>query len=678
MICRRSFEIQDIDINAQNSIREMNLKKGILELPYPFSSAITICSDIDFSSQVDHDMYSSLLNGELGLDFSDSCFLFTSMPNQEYETLNKKPLAFFNYDGSTEEKPYTDKGISYNYLCEEYSKGRVDHFHGFSDLGFNYLSLGNIVTNRECKLNKNIKNLSFNDFDSSYGINIPIYEIYTSDLKVKQIEVLTKSRGKLLLEVKNKKALGNGIPFFDIKHLKLISDEEIICEIVLTNLCKENIIEMLSTLKKGIDLQLPLITDHATTFFLNSSAELYCKNKSDAIDLSQYWVRDLTIKDIGRFSTLADDIKQKTYLSLLLKKEFNLRFVNPSGLSGENVDSFSIFNVLRPSLMRDGEGIYVVRRILILNEREISINKSFTKNRRTLGFHRVIDETLNRINSGERNRVFPIYTHLGFIKPSQRDESCYFKSLTGLKEISNSFYGKESLVQKRILFTKATSLYDYSLIINNLHKNMKRLFDVIFIFSWKDDTLKKKVCTSSNSLNGVSFKVRCFNKTRIYFNFKRIKSLAYFDNKTDGKVVKVIGKGYTKSLLSELTKEKSLALNEHFTKEVRFQVDAQYIYMRSKQSLLSKKFSIIFTTITGGRFLIGNNIDISNVRVDAYYFIKHISVENEHYIPLYDFTWVGNTHSLLTHGISRVEINCKNDNDELVLLNLEFFKSKSF
>ncbi|MED7787553.1 hypothetical protein [Francisella sp. 19X1-34] len=680
MTYKYSFEIQDIDENIESSIRNKNIKKGIFELPYPFTSVVAVCSDIDFSSQVDHEMYTSLLTRELGLDFSDSCFLFTSMPNQEYGIQLKKPLAFFNHDGCVEENPNIDDGISYRYLCEEYVKGRVDHFHGFSDLGFNYLGLENIITNREYKVAKNIKNQLFNDFDSSYGINIPIYDIYVSDSRIEKIEVLMKDHEKLLLEVKDKKALGKGVVFSNIKYIKLISEEEIRCGVILSNSSKENIIKMLISLKKNIDLQLPLITDHASTFFLNSSSELYYKNKSNSIDLSQHWVRDLVIKDIARVSTLIDDKKQKVYLASLLKKEFSLRFVNPSGLSGEDVDSFSIFNVLRPSLMRDGDGIYVARRILMLNAMERRINKSFTKNRRTLGFHRVIDEVLSRINSGIKDRVFPIYTHLGFIKPSQRNEDYYFKSLTGLKEISNSFYGKKSVVRNRVLFTKAISLYDYSLVINDLYNSTKRLFDNIFIFSWKDKTLKKKVCTSLNSLNGVSFRVKSFKKTRVYLNFKRIRSLAYFDNGIDGKVVKIIGRGYKETLLNKLTREKSLIVDGYFTKDIKFQIDAQYIYMKFKKNFQNSSFGIIFTTLSGGRFLIGNNIDISDLNVDAYYFFKYINPENEYNIPLYDFTWVRDTPSLLTHEISRVEIDFKKNSnkDELILLDLDFFKSKSF
>ncbi|MDX4011747.1 hypothetical protein Q6A86_01985, partial [Aliarcobacter skirrowii] len=164
-------------ISDKEHIKSVLYRKGIKVLPLNSKSIVSILSDIDASTQVDHTLYIDLLVKYYGLDFSDSVFLYTSMNTKDYKDLYlKKPMSFFDSDGKEQKNSNNDFDGNTEYTINEYVKKNIDHLHSLSDCGLNALILEDIKIDKTFQFNNNTLYLSTKE----NFLKMPIHFMYIS------------------------------------------------------------------------------------------------------------------------------------------------------------------------------------------------------------------------------------------------------------------------------------------------------------------------------------------------------------------------------------------------------------------------------------------------------------------------------------------------------------------
>ncbi len=685
------------------------VKKEIRLFPYPFESAITIASDIDGSTMIDHNSYTDLLCNLLGLDFGDSSFFYKNVKERFYiesefkDDPAKNAISFFNDNASVSYNRKIDdfKAMHYLDMVKKYFYCNIDHLHSLSDCGASYLIIDNMkVDDGNIILNKEV--VHFRNEKCKY---LSVYSILLKTNKVKRILLESGSdffeysykreeNGFFVFELDNSKVIPE---FIDILKIKIEwKTEEKFISMVFLSFSKEQVVQMISKL----NLEFPLMTDHAGTLFVNKNAEKnilkQIKDACENIDLLT-WIRGNYQNEGFTISALGDDPESFFYVIQELRKYFKLRFINPSGTSGEmNQDELDLFTLLSPSIMRNNEKIYVARRLLIRTQNEIDNKTSFVDNRRTKGFPTILNELLIK---QKKKCVYPVYTHLGNVPIDERKEP-YF-DLVPLKKLQNRVFGIDGN-ELRTWFTRASILYDYSLVMRGIARHVKRFKNSIYIKSWNDKILNYKLPLSVNQLNGITFYVNDTNKTKIYLNNKKIVN--FVCNKQDEnkkESVTIVGEGYSYSLIDDIrfcpqkatTKKVNLKtisfLEEGIFKKKNFNynlkltleglngevvwqsslikpIATQYLRLKLKK-IGNLKIGILLKMKTGNYFYFGDDIDIKE-KVDAKYLFKQKNKHTTNIAAFYDMHWENFNDILPSHEIYEVKILMEGKKGDVVYL----------
>ncbi|MDX4013128.1 hypothetical protein Q6A86_09030, partial [Aliarcobacter skirrowii] len=447
-------------------------------------------------------------------------------------------------------------------------------------------------------------------------------------------------------------------------------------DIVLFNFSKNHIMKMIDKLIDN-NISFPLMTDHASTLFLNESSE---SNNIKIVERSKYkhsWIHcKFSLKE-RLFSLLGDETESLFYILPELKNKLQLRFVNPSGTSGEKkMEYFDIFDCISPSFARDGSTIYVARRLLILNDEEKKQNQSMKVNRRTKGFSKsVLKEVLSRI--GE-DKVFPIYTHLGYIDIEER-KTPYFET-ENLDQLHKVTFGKDK--DRQVWFTKALTLYDYSLILQTVAKRVLRYKDIIFIRKYRDSVINLMLPINKNQLNGLTFYVDSFDKTNIIYNYKKIIDLSYnYEYNTNRKIVTIVGVGNNYPII-----EKNYIINAE-NKNIKIKLDKNLnydgvSYLKVVSCSRNIKFGLLLKTKLGNYFFgdydIGKNIS-DNIIAKSYFKLKNPKKRVE-YFSFSELDWIDKESiSLPSKDLFEIEIlhNAISKYDSILLNELSFIRQSS-
>lgn len=181
----------------KKKILNVLIKKKIKILPLNSKSVISILSDIDSSTQVDHSLYVDLLVKYYGFDFSDSVFLYSS--SKIYKQLeNKKALSFFNYMGEEQNVPNNDFEGDTDYVKKEYILKNIDHLHSLSDCGVCAFVL-NVEPNKVLLYNNETYHNNFYKNNKKHCSLMPIWFLYTYQ-RVDKIIITLKNDINIILK----------------------------------------------------------------------------------------------------------------------------------------------------------------------------------------------------------------------------------------------------------------------------------------------------------------------------------------------------------------------------------------------------------------------------------------------------------------------------------------------
>ena len=559
--------------------------KGVRMFPHPFYSAFSLVSDCDKSGRDDYVAYKTQLVDILGLDFGDSCRL----QDRTYGGTDTDGLCFYNCDGKGPPAADEDKDLNevlgFLEMLREVHLGNIDHYHFYSGSGPRIFYLSSVM-----QIDNNYWQVNFDDgFENkSYrqkrlkgnfnfrGDYLPILAIavvpsagtipdgteitirqdngnllkydrhYFNDIWHPRFSYSDVEAGYYRLDTVNgiHLPLAKSVKHIDIK-LPENNEQCVISGVFLINSDRLQILSMLDNIYNHYNFRTNIFTDHGSRYLVDSRAEArHSRENYKRVFEKPVAALSSSVKEKDLYySSMGDDPDSFAYTLPELKNDFNVRMVNPGGSTSEVGSTFDILNAVVPARTRDGSLMYVARRMapeLLDNNgnRHQLYNDMGT---RTLPLR---ISTILRGKSEIKHPVYPMYTHLGNLMPkSDRTDPYYPWDV--LHELQNRVFNINGSITgpDRIWFTRASELYDYSLILRSIGPHIERADDNrIIIRSWRDHVLDKKLPVSANQLHGLTFYVKDRNKARVFLDDYELLDLTRNTRDETGKEsVTVIG-----------------------------------------------------------------------------------------------------------------------------------------
>jgi len=516
--------------------------KGIRELPYPFSSAISIVSDADSTKRIRYDAYCDAFLG-LGLDFGDSTFLRWSYQDKLRRGAES---GFFSRDfsiGLTQPARAFERTRTFYESIIEFHKGNLDHFHSF-------LSGGPKVVL--------IRIPAGGDGDVELQIGtMPTKGLWrASDLDVMGVLVVGGAPSAITLGQANGQAApyaertfhppagGHArtlflntrppedetpIPrFLDVRGITVHGGAGVEY-VILLSVHARLLIDRIEYLR-SFGVEMNLITEHSRLHFRNPRG-----GELDDRQTAERLMEPAPILAVcGRyedktgvvFSTDSDDPES---VVRVLPDLFGLgvRFLIVA--AAESAVGFTPLTLLSPTPTRAGGGGYWARRCLP-NQRDPPPGQMWDGTRTrmesfTTRLRRVLAHT-----EGERGLVWPIYTHLGgmdaddsLVDGSTPNPHPYLDldTLHALQDRALGISGNGA----RIWFSRPSTLYDYALMLRSVGNSVKRSDNDIAIASWHDAVLDQRLPCSPAQLYGLTFFVEDSAAAQVSLDEQPIETL---------------------------------------------------------------------------------------------------------------------------------------------------------
>jgi hypothetical protein len=584
-------------------------KAGVRLLPSPFSSIVSFVSDIDGSDRKKTDFYHNYLIYNLGLDFGNSIRLFNTPYNFRAVGQALCPFdcffpPFYSKDRSVEQY-YTGFEI-----LREYYLGNYDHLHGISGLGGSKMVRipvndhmdsstiqqpmpGNFDENSRLRsADLAVMGLAIQVEDGKVpdGTQVSVNFNMTSSsahncpakgLNNENIKELRLRRIRIRHPTWNPQFSINKVPpaLYEIDEsnriipiLKHIHNVRIVfaegtvrprvLSVNLLSCHREVMLRLLKLVSQEYDFIMNLYTEHGGFTYLNDYSEEY----HSSIVARHIYQEKLPSLHVGvknaevYFSALGDDPESFMYLLPEMKKDMGIRFINPGGSTGKIGDRVRLTEAVLPVKTREESLIYMARRMMPempkVNGREHPLARD--------GTMRTISARLEHMFTyiaDEPNTVWPIYTHLGNLRKAKEDgnitppiETFFHDSV--FHRLQDSVFNISSNIppNKRIWFTRASMLYDYDLMIQNIAEHLERLEDnTIVIHSWHDPVLEIELPVSAGQLNGLTFYTEDANSAILYLDNSEIHELVRNGpDETGRESVTIFGAGPCHVILDEV------------------------------------------------------------------------------------------------------------------------------
>ncbi len=564
-------------------------RAGIRLFPYPFSTICAIVSDIDTADRHDYYGYKGLLVDDYGLDFGDSFRLHQR--SQDIE--NYEALALYRYDGAVYpmSEQFRNYSISLGFIeiLREYHRGNLDHFHSFNSLGqrfvwlpnprrqagnrwavylsgelesqkqgtFNFVSnimpvLAIAVVPRQGELPagttltvhlKNVahEGVSYERMPSGDGNRSPSFSSSRKGVAVFAFGSEGKDAVPPLLKDVDcvTVALPDGASTEGIESLYLL------------NTHRPHLLQMLSHLYENFNVETNTITDHGSKTFLNATAEKVhaAQNTKRAYERPLPALYASARGGALYYSGLGDDPESISYVLPELRETFGIRFINPGGSSGEAGKAMHLMNAVVPSKTRDGSMIYVARRMVPVLPKSHPLARDMGTRSFPLRLERLLEDQTNHPDS-----AWPVYTHLGNVRPKSDRANPYFPKDT-LQKLQDRVFNISGKInaRERIHFTRASILYDYALMMRSIAPHVRREGDnTIFIESWFDPVLKKRLPVSPNQLHGVTLYVKRGSDARVFLDGKEFATLVRNrPDETGRESITLVGPGPCRTVLDD-------------------------------------------------------------------------------------------------------------------------------
>jgi hypothetical protein len=514
------------------SVRRRLEALGIRSLPYPFASAMSVVSDCDGSSRMRYEAYVQCFTRR-GLDFGDSTWLHW---NNQTGFRSAGGLGFFSHTysrGLVHEAAWLDRTRTFAESVAGYHAGDIDHFHSlFRD--------GPRVVIVDCdRHDGDLVEISPGAFQMGGMWR-------TDDLQLRGLLVEGACRGAsvvgkdgvetnftalsaaprdgqmLLTPPFDQNGENRDLAMRDVATIRLKA-ARCVRRVILLSCYSDLLLERIAHLRE-FNVEINLITEHSGLYFRNPTRAAKDDERTSNLLRSHDGplpaVFGAVRGDDGLIvSTDADDPGS---VCRVLPDLFDLgvRFLMPSASSG--FDGLDLLEVISPTPTRSGGGGYWVRRTLPLgvNPHPVSFQETFSLRMR---------KALEEADRGP-GRVWPIYTHLGALDAD--------RERVGSPVMPEPYFDEADMhvLQDRVLglsgegarmwFTRASTLYDYCLMIRSIGDHVDRAGDSIDISSWFDPVLGKTLPCSPAQLFGVTFYVADAATARVRLDGQNLETVA--------------------------------------------------------------------------------------------------------------------------------------------------------
>jgi len=481
-------------------------RQGVRLLPPPFGHGVAVLSDIDDSDRERSGLYHGQLIEEHGLDFGDSMWLFgrtAALLERDEHGLRR----VFTYPGQALGHPCGDPDAwtGEDLVCIRSSRemivgalrGDFDHFHAFMPTGHRLVWL---------------KEPRVEGCDAIFAIGDLQRQGYfrTTEMRAAGLAVvgMPETVGAMLgAEVDGRALAGCGQtrklafvpdregrskanfgaehedsawlvpvepigPGNPLPHLWLTDEIRIHCNtpeaavgvraVGVTNATRPLILGRLRELDERWNLRTSLITEHSGYCFLNQKSWAFhsarvARESETASKAPRGWVIGIH-NGPDRFSGLADDPQSFVCLFPELSAELGFRFVNAGGLTGSPNYSFDATNVVAPSLVRDGSGVYICRRTMPTLPDGVDPEDPVLKATRAPSFGLRLRK-MYELMAENPGRLWPIYTHLGGIQPLEETPVPYLEQ-EPVRQLQDRVYNMSGTVKPadRVWFVRGTGL----------------------------------------------------------------------------------------------------------------------------------------------------------------------------------------------------------------------------
>ena len=237
------------------------------------------------------------------------------------------------------------------------------------------------------------------------------------------------------------------------------------------------LIDRLAYLRDRYNIETSLITDHVRAHFRNPASEPIVERelrehmkRSDGM-LAAYNGRLYDDDNFFIFSTDADDPHSFARVFPELRRDLECRFIVP--IAARSALGWDLLDLVTPSPTRAGGGIYWAQRTLPNMEKPPPGRRSDGQSRQSTfvgRISRVLKHTADR-----PGLFWPVYTHLGALEKWEESPRPYFEAgpLHALQDRIFNMSGHVPL-RSRLWFARATTLYDYALVLPGVAAHSKR------------------------------------------------------------------------------------------------------------------------------------------------------------------------------------------------------------
>jgi hypothetical protein len=554
-------------------------RAGVRLFPHPFASALAIVSDCDKSQRSDFLGYRGLLVDEMGLDFGDSCRLMRRSVASRFHD----GLCFLRHDGAIEPEDAPDdatadalaQAMEFCELLREAHLGHVDHYHFLSGSGPRFFLLRDGERDDEGRWTVAVPDAietrsnrqrgrpgNFNFRGDWMPVRVIVVQPATGPVPAgTTVTARLRADGRLVPFTRAgwqdeaddvadgagwRPRLMEGGPIpagFNVDAADPVFVDEIdavqivppagaapidVAAVLLVNVDRPMLRSMLATVHDEYGFRPPVITDHGSRFLVNATSESRhaAANAERSRELPMAALSSVVTDGPLRCSVLGDDPASFAYLLPELRTDFGTRFVNPGGGSCEVGQQIDLLNAVVPATARDGSSVYVARRTTARLPDGDDGPHPLASDQGTRSFplrlEAILDEQPHRAGA-----VYPMYTHIGNLSPKSDRADPYLPRET-VERLQDRVLnvGGRTPPAGRVWFTRASTLYDYALMMRSIADHVRRDDpDTVHVSSWTDPVLGQRLPRTACQLHGVTFHVDDAARARVRLDGEAITDL---------------------------------------------------------------------------------------------------------------------------------------------------------
>lgn len=524
--------------SGKDGFERMLKSAGVRLMPYPFDSAMAVASDIDGSSRETFNGYTRMLVHQLGLDFGDSAWLhwrYNFNRNGKISATNS--VGFLSpslTEHTADAAKYFIRNFTFHELLAEYHEGTIDHLHALLPHGPRAAVLTKLFRDG----NSLVADMPPLDVSCSdihlFGICFVSSGEQDPAIQSVRVECAGGETADYTLADHDGPADGNGYSLYirdvgsegseGVPHLRNVArivattangGSVIPDRAILLGTYGPILLDRLNHLREKFNVELPLVTEHAKMHFRNPISTEFVRQanleklQSQSDSLFGFTGPLTDSRGTTIVSMDSDEPHSPARVLPEMVEQAELRFIVPAPASS-NV-GYHATDLLAASPTRSGGGFYWAKRTMP-NAIDPEPGTMFDGKTRHDTFVARVQRAVD-VATAQPGSFWPIYTHIGSLArvDGRRIDlpTPYFEP-GPLLLLQDRHFGITSAVPEngRIWFARASTLYDYVLMLQTVPDHMERSGSgTIRISSWQDPVLGKRLPRTPSQLYGLTFYV---------------------------------------------------------------------------------------------------------------------------------------------------------------------------